>query len=315
MLATLIVSANGAIVSTGKARAEIPLTSFGKNDKGLVVSITKADLDDALAAADRAWPEWRSTDVEKRGAILHKVAALLRERADHIGAILTQEQGKILAEANAEVLGSAQLFDWYAEEIKRDYGRTLVRPAGQLSRVIRQPVGPTATFSPNLQEMLMAGVAEIDTLVCSTGRIGVQLPMENVKRGILAAAKIVSDSRAAAANFAEAIMTSDSRAKEIAVELALGGKKVRIGGVCKGAGMIQPGMSPTGARPASALHATMLGFVTTDCEDQREGAEAELGNRGGAELQSHHSRWRHEHERHRAGARQRPLGHAADPPQ
>ena len=77
---------------------------------------TKADLDEALSAADRAWPEWRSTEVEKRGAILHKVASLLRERADHIGAILTQEQGKILAEAKAEVMGSAQLFDWYAEE-------------------------------------------------------------------------------------------------------------------------------------------------------------------------------------------------------
>ena len=109
---------------------------------------TKADLDEALAAADRAWPEWRSTDVEKRGGILHKVASLLRERADHIGRILTQEQGKIFNEARLEVLGSAQLFDWYAEEIKRDYGRTLVRPAGQLSRVIRQPVGPVATFSP-----------------------------------------------------------------------------------------------------------------------------------------------------------------------
>ena len=109
---------------------------------------TKADLDEALAAADRTWPEWRSTDVEKRGAILHKVASLLRERADHIAAIMTQEQGKILAESKAEVMGSAQLFDWYAEEIKRDYGRTLVRPAGQLSRVIRQPVGPTATFTP-----------------------------------------------------------------------------------------------------------------------------------------------------------------------
>ena len=108
---------------------------------------TEHDLEEALAAADRAWPEWRSTDVEKRGAILHKVASLLRERADHIGAILTQEQGKILPEAKAEVMGSAQLFDWYAEEIKRDYGRTLVRPAGQLSRVIRQPVGPVATFT------------------------------------------------------------------------------------------------------------------------------------------------------------------------
>ena len=109
---------------------------------------TKADLDEALAAADRTWPEWRSTDVEKRGAILHKVASLLRERADHIAAIMTQEQGKILAESKAEVMGSAQLFDWYAEDAKRDYGRTLVRPAGQVSRVIRQPVGPTATFTP-----------------------------------------------------------------------------------------------------------------------------------------------------------------------
>src|SRR6476660_8857096 len=109
---------------------------------------TASDLEEALAASERAWPEWRSTDVEKRGAILHKAAALLRERADQIGATLTQEQGKILAEAKAEVLGSAQLFDWYAEEAKRDYGRTLVRPAGQLSRVNRQPVGPTATFTP-----------------------------------------------------------------------------------------------------------------------------------------------------------------------
>ncbi|MFL6776432.1 MAG: aldehyde dehydrogenase family protein, partial [Sphingomicrobium sp.] len=85
---------------------------------------TKADLDEALAASDRAWPEWRAMDVEKRGAILHKAAALVRERADHIAATLTQEQGKILAEAKAEVLASAQLFDWYAEDAKRDYGRT-----------------------------------------------------------------------------------------------------------------------------------------------------------------------------------------------
>jgi succinate-semialdehyde dehydrogenase/glutarate-semialdehyde dehydrogenase len=109
---------------------------------------TAADLEEALAASERAWPEWRSTDVDKRGAILHKAAALLRQRADAIASTLTQEQGKILPEAKAEVIGSAQLFDWYAEDAKRDYGRTLVRPAGQLSRVIRQPVGPTATFTP-----------------------------------------------------------------------------------------------------------------------------------------------------------------------
>ena len=65
-----------------------------------------------------------------------------------IAATMTQEQGKPLSEAKLETLASAQLFDWYAEDAKRDYGRTLVRPAGQLSRVIRQPVGPTATFTP-----------------------------------------------------------------------------------------------------------------------------------------------------------------------
>ena len=109
---------------------------------------TKADLDEALAASERAWPEWRALDVEKRGAILHKAAHLLRERADVIARTMTQEQGKPLVESRSEVVASAQLFDWYAEEAKRDYGRTLVRPAGQLSRVIRQPVGPTATFTP-----------------------------------------------------------------------------------------------------------------------------------------------------------------------
>jgi succinate-semialdehyde dehydrogenase/glutarate-semialdehyde dehydrogenase len=109
---------------------------------------TKADLDEAVDASGRVWPEWRALDVEKRGAILHKAAKVLRERADAIAATLTQEQGKILPEAKAEVLASAQLFDWYAEDAKRDYGRTLVRPAGQLSRVIRQPVGPVATFTP-----------------------------------------------------------------------------------------------------------------------------------------------------------------------
>ena len=122
-----------------------PVTADGIAEVPLA---TKADLDEALAAAERAWPIWRATEVEKRAAILHKAADLLKERVDHIGAILTQEQGKPLAEAKAEVLGSASMFDWYADEIKRDYGRTLVRPTGQRSIVIRQPVGPTATFTP-----------------------------------------------------------------------------------------------------------------------------------------------------------------------
>ena len=121
--------------ATGGTIAELPLA-------------TPAEIDEALAASERAWPEWRALDVEKRAAILHKTASLLRERADHIAAIMTQEQGKILGESKAEVAGSAQLFDYYAEEAKRNYGRVLVRPAGQRSIVVKQPVGPTATFTP-----------------------------------------------------------------------------------------------------------------------------------------------------------------------
>jgi glutamate N-acetyltransferase/amino-acid N-acetyltransferase len=107
-----------------------------------------------------------------------------------------------------------------------------------------------------------------DVLVASTGRIGVTLPMANVKRGIQAAAGLLNYFPENAQHAAEAIMTSDTRPKEVAVEFKLDGKTVRIGGICKGAGMIQPGMSATGARPAaiprSGLHATMLGFITTD---------------------------------------------------
>jgi glutamate N-acetyltransferase/amino-acid N-acetyltransferase len=101
--------------------------------------------------------------------------------------------------------------------------------------------------------------------VGSTGRIGVTLPMENVKRGIVEAAKVLGDSVTHADYAVEAIMTSDTRPKQIAVEFKLDGKTVRIGGMCKGAGMIQPGMSANGQRPAALpLHATMLCFITTD---------------------------------------------------
>jgi glutamate N-acetyltransferase/amino-acid N-acetyltransferase len=104
-------------------------------------------------------------------------------------------------------------------------------------------------------------------LVGSTGRIGVTLPMASVRAGITEAVTSLDNLPASADQAEEAIMTSDTRPKQIAVEFNLNGKTVRIGGICKGAGMIQPGMSGTGARPAAqprALHATMLCFITTD---------------------------------------------------
>jgi glutamate N-acetyltransferase/amino-acid N-acetyltransferase len=102
-------------------------------------------------------------------------------------------------------------------------------------------------------------------LVGSTGRIGVTLPMDQVRAGIIEAATQLGGTPSHADQAAEAIMTSDTVSKQIAIEFNLGGQTVRIGGICKGAGMIQPGMSATGRRPAAApLHATMLSFITTD---------------------------------------------------
>jgi glutamate N-acetyltransferase/amino-acid N-acetyltransferase len=117
-------------------------------------------------------------------------------------------------------------------------------------------------------------------LVGSTGRIGVTMPMDNVRAGIIEAVIELGYSATHADHATEAIMTSDSRPKQVAVEFKLGASKVRIGGICKGAGMIQPGMSATGARPAAlphgGLHATMLGFITTDVAIDQKVLQAAL---------------------------------------
>lgn len=102
-------------------------------------------------------------------------------------------------------------------------------------------------------------------LVGSTGRIGVTMPLANIRAGIREAAQRLGNTPTHAAEAAEAIMTSDTRPKQMAVEFKLGGRVARLGGICKGAGMIHPGMSATGRRPAArSLHATMLCFLTTD---------------------------------------------------
>jgi succinate-semialdehyde dehydrogenase/glutarate-semialdehyde dehydrogenase len=119
--------------ATGQGQAQLPLAD-------------DADLDRALAAADRGFKAWRATAPEARAAILVKTASLMRERADHLARIATLEQGKIQAEAKGEVAFAAALLDFHAGEAVRVYGRVLPRPAGQRSLVLHQPVGPVAAF-------------------------------------------------------------------------------------------------------------------------------------------------------------------------
>lgn len=96
------------------------------------------------------------------------------------------------------------------------------------------------------------GIKPEEVLVASTGVIGKQLPMEKIKAGVHKLKENLSDSLESASLSAEAIMTTDTIKKEIALEFEIAGTKVKMGGMCKGSGMIHPNMC------------TMLGFVTTD---------------------------------------------------
>jgi succinate-semialdehyde dehydrogenase / glutarate-semialdehyde dehydrogenase len=110
---------------------------------------TPADLDRALAAAQRAWSGWRALLPVQRGKILRQAADLIRARAEEIARTATLEMGKTLHETRIEVQMAAEIFDWYAEEGRRAYGRVLPqRLPGQRMTIVKEPVGPVAAFAP-----------------------------------------------------------------------------------------------------------------------------------------------------------------------
>ena len=102
------------------------------------------------------------------------------------------------------------------------------------------------------------GVPEDSVLVASTGVIGMQLPMDRIEAGIHAMAPLLCGGEESGTKAAKAIMTTDTKHKEVAVEFELGGVTVKMGGMCKGSGMIHPNMC------------TMLSFVTTDAAISKE---------------------------------------------
>jgi succinate-semialdehyde dehydrogenase/glutarate-semialdehyde dehydrogenase len=110
---------------------------------------SRADLDRAVEAAKKGFAVWRTTSAYDRARILRKAADLMRERHDTIAKIMVQEQGKIYAEARMEVLTSADIIEWYAEEGRRAYGRIVPgRARGTRQLVIQEPVGIVAAFTP-----------------------------------------------------------------------------------------------------------------------------------------------------------------------
>ena len=116
---------------------------------GTVAHANQSDLDEALEAADRGFKAWKKVSAFERSKLMRKAANLLRERAGDIARLMTQEQGKPLAEAKMETMAAADTIDWFAEEARRAYGRVIpARAEGVYQLVIKEPVGPVAAFTP-----------------------------------------------------------------------------------------------------------------------------------------------------------------------
>jgi succinate-semialdehyde dehydrogenase/glutarate-semialdehyde dehydrogenase len=114
-----------------------------------VANLAGAEADAAIAAAEKAWPQWRAKTAKERHAVLMKWFALIVANADDLARILTAEQGKPLTEARGEVVYGASFIEWFAEEAKRVYGETI--PTTDNSKrylVLKQPVGVCAAITP-----------------------------------------------------------------------------------------------------------------------------------------------------------------------
>ncbi|ADH91589.1 Betaine-aldehyde dehydrogenase [Ancylobacter novellus DSM 506] len=108
-----------------------------------------ADLDRALAAADRAFASWRKVSAYDRARILRDAADIVRKRRDTIARIMTLEQGKVLTESRAEVDAAADIIEWAAEEGRRAYGRVIPGRSDNIRQLmIQEPVGVAAGFTP-----------------------------------------------------------------------------------------------------------------------------------------------------------------------
>ncbi|MCK9215297.1 MAG: NAD-dependent succinate-semialdehyde dehydrogenase [Rhodoferax sp.] len=114
-----------------------------------VANLGPAEAEAAIAAANAAWPAWRSKTAKERSIILRKWYDLLMAHQDDLGRIMTAEQGKPLPEAKGEVAYGASFVEWFAEEAKRINGETLPQfDNNRRLMVLRQPIGVCAAITP-----------------------------------------------------------------------------------------------------------------------------------------------------------------------
>jgi succinate-semialdehyde dehydrogenase/glutarate-semialdehyde dehydrogenase len=139
---------DGELVDSDGGRFAVTNPATGE-EIATVPNATVEDVRRAIDSADRALVSWRQTTAGDRSKILRAAAAGIRAEVDHIGEVMTDEQGKPLAEAKGEVEYAAAFLDWFAGEAERIYGQTL-QPLAADKRilVLRQAVGVTAAITP-----------------------------------------------------------------------------------------------------------------------------------------------------------------------
>jgi succinate-semialdehyde dehydrogenase/glutarate-semialdehyde dehydrogenase len=122
--------------ATGEHLAEVP-------------NLGRAEAETAIAAANNAWPAWRSKTAKERAAVLQRWAQLIVKHADDLARLMTAEQGKPLPEARGEVIYGASFVDWFAEEARRIYGETIpTTDNNKRYLVIKQAMGVCAAITP-----------------------------------------------------------------------------------------------------------------------------------------------------------------------
>ncbi|WP_281351721.1 NAD-dependent succinate-semialdehyde dehydrogenase [Alkalicoccus luteus] len=135
---------------TGSSLEQINVTNPGTG--ALISTVPKAGKKEATAAVDAAadaLSDWKQTSAQERSGYLREVYRLMMEQQDEIAELMTLENGKTLADSKAEVVYAASFLDWFADEAKRVYGRSVPgKHAGHRIDVLKQPIGVTAAITP-----------------------------------------------------------------------------------------------------------------------------------------------------------------------
>src|SRR4051795_5051829 len=149
MYSDLALYIDGKWMNGGGRKGEDVINPATEKPLAHLPHVSTADLDEALESAKKGFALWRATSAYDRCKIMHKAADLVRERAEAIAKIMVLEQGKPYPEARGEVIVSADIIDWYAEEGRRSYGRIVPgRGKGVRQLVMQEPIGVVAAFTP-----------------------------------------------------------------------------------------------------------------------------------------------------------------------